>query len=963
MAERPFSLLQAAPPAISAALAEKITLEVFGVPATARYLGSHQDRNFLMTTSDGQLLLKFSNPATTIDELVAQNAAIDYLSQRATGLRMPRAIAAVDGQFVGAMTIGGVELCVRLLEFVEGEPLSGGRYLSPTIISTIGAMAASVDLLLAELVAPALERDHQWDLQRAPEVLEALLPFVTDEKLRARLQNAADHAAMTLHSVTPHLPRQLIHGDLTDDNVVALPGTGGVPDGVIDFGDLNYSWTVSELAVTVSSLLHHDGASVGSVMAAVAAYHAIRPLSLAEAEALWGLVVTRAAVLVASGHHVASTDSRNSYAAENLVHEITIFDRATAVPLAVANAVVLDTLGFERASARLPDATALIPGLEPETIVVLDFSATSPFLDAGRWLDPAAEAEITGEVLASQAAVTTRYAQARLTRSSMHDVDEPHNVVLGIDITVAEPHEVVAPWSGTIDVSGDHAQLRGHGVVLSLRGLSGAPDSGADVDAGASLGRVEGALTVSVMVDGVDVPVAVPQSLARAWDVASIDPTALIFGKAHAPEPDARLAERRDRYLAGAQEHYFEDPPTMVRGWKEHLIDEHGRVYLDGLNNVTSIGHSHPRLVESATRQWSLLNTNSRFQYPSVVDFAERLANLLPDGLDSVFFVNSGSEAVDLSLRIARSWTGRRDVLAVREAYHGWTDLSDSVSTSVADNPDALTTRPPWVHTVEAPNSYRGRYRGPEASSYAVDAVAAIESLADAGTPVGSFIAEAYYGNAGGMPLPDGYLAAVYAAVRAGGGLCVADEVQVGYGRLGQWFWGFEQQQVVPDVVAVAKAMGNGHPLGAVITTREIAEHYRSEGYFFSSSGGSPVSSVIGMTVLDVIADEELQRNALDTGAHLRSRLEELGTRHQIVGAVHGTGLYLGLELVRDRATLEPATEETLAICERLRQRGIIMQPTSDRQCVLKIKPPLCFTRESADHFVDVLDEVLTAGW
>jgi 4-aminobutyrate aminotransferase-like enzyme len=213
------------------------------------------------------------------------------------------------------------------------------------------------------------------------------------------------------------------------------------------------------------------------------------------------------------------------------------------------------------------------------------------------------------------------------------------------------------------------------------------------------------------------------------------------------------------------------------------------------------------------------------------------------------------------------------------------------------------------------------------------------------------------------MALPDGYLAAVYPAVRAAGGLCIADEVQVGYGRLGAHFWGFEQQGVVPDIVTVAKAMGNGHPLGAVITTREIAEGYRSQGYFFSSAGGSPVSCVVGATVLDIMRDEALQENARVVGAHLRQRLLELADRHELIGAVHGMGLYVGVELVRDRETLEPATEETAAICERLRELGVIMQPTSDRMCVLKIKPPLGIGTADADFFADALDRVLSEGW
>ncbi|QHC60833.1 aminotransferase class III-fold pyridoxal phosphate-dependent enzyme [Rathayibacter sp. VKM Ac-2760] len=495
----------------------------------------------------------------------------------------------------------------------------------------------------------------------------------------------------------------------------------------------------------------------------------------------------------------------------------------------------------------------------------------------------------------------------------------------------------------------------------------GAAGPGTRLAAGEPLGTARGLLRAQAAprsLDAVDLPAFASARWADAWLDVLLDPTPLLLGCAlPVPTPDPGVLARRTAHLAEAQEHYFESPPTMLRGWRQHLVDDSGRAHLDVLNNVTSIGHAHPLLVERVERQWRLLNTNSRFSYPAIGEFCERLAALLPDGLDTVLLVNSGTEAADLALRIARAWSGRYDVLAVREAYHGWSGLSDAVSTSVADNPDALATRPSWVHTLDAPNSYRGTHRGPEAHRYAPEAVARIEELAAAGTPPGGFIAETFYGNAGGIPLPDGYLAAVYPAVRALGGLCIADEVQVGYGRLGDWFWGFEQQGVVPDVVAVAKAMGNGHPLGAVVTTRAIADRYRSQGSFFSSAGGSPVSSVVGTTVLDVLAGEQLQENARTTGAHLRRRLEELAERHPLIGAVHGSGLYLGLELVRDRESLEPATAETRAICERLRERGVIVQPTSDRQCVLKIKPPLCFTVESADFFADQLDEVLTTGW
>ncbi|MDE1992046.1 MAG: aminotransferase class III-fold pyridoxal phosphate-dependent enzyme, partial [Rhizobiaceae bacterium] len=285
------------------------------------------------------------------------------------------------------------------------------------------------------------------------------------------------------------------------------------------------------------------------------------------------------------------------------------------------------------------------------------------------------------------------------------------------------------------------------------------------------------------------------------------------------------------------------------------------------------------------------------------------------------------------------------------------------VSTSIADNPQALTTRPDWVHPVVSPNTYRGPFRGPDsAPDYVADVTALLQGIDD-GDGLAGFIAEAVYGNAGGVALPRGYLADVYAAVRQRGGLCIADEVQVGYGRLGHHFWGFERQEVVPDIITIAKGMGNGHPLGAVITTREIASSLQKEGYFFSSAGGSPVSSVVGLTVLDVIRDEALQENARYIGDHLKAGLIALMERFPLIGAVHGMGLYLGVEFVRDHETLTPATEETMAICERLLDLGVIMQPTGDHLNVLKIKPPLCLSTESADFFVKAVEKTLGEGF
>ncbi|MDY0910965.1 aminotransferase [Microbacterium sp. CFBP9034] len=950
--------VQPAPPEIDESTAARIVLEEWGIRSTASALGSHQDRNFLLERAGAPpLLLKIANPSVTAAELEAQSAAAAAIADRA-GARAPRAISQ-DGTTACSVVVAGVTMQARVLEFLEGETLSG--YLSPAVVAELGALAGRVALALDDLDVPAAERVHQWDLRHAPAVLEELLPFVADPAVRARLAEAAASAWTVVEDIAGELPVQFIHGDLTDDNVVTADPVTRVPDGVIDLGDLNRTWAVGELAITVSSLLHHDGINLPAAMRAVAAYHAVRPLSEAEARVLWPLVVVRGATLVASAHHVLATDAANAYAAGNLVSERAIFGQAVSVPLPVATALVRAAIGMATPPLTVPAGSLLLPWLAAADVTTTDLSPSSPALHDGRWLEASAEEDVMSGCLGPARAAAAPFGEPRLTRSRLHDPDEPYNVALGVELRFAEPQPVAAPWPGIVEVTETGVRLRAGQVDLRLDGVRSALSPGTAVEPGELLGEADRALWVQVAQAGIDPPPFTTPGLARAWRSVVADPGSLVPGHPLArPSVDAAaLLSRRDAVFADVQEHYFDDPPIMVRGWREHLVDAEGRVYLDTLNNVTSVGHAHPRLVDAVAGQWRLLNTNSRFHYASVVEFSERLAELVPDPLDTVFLVNSGSEAVDLALRLGQAWSGRRDVLAVREGYHGWTYLTDAVSTSVADNPTALDTRPEWVHTVPAPYGPRGT----APARYAEGAVAEIERLAAAGTPVGAFVAETVFGNAGGIPLPDGYLAAIYDAVRAQGGLAVADEVQVGYGRLGEWFWGFEQQRVVPDVVTIAKAIGNGHPLGAVITTREIAERYREGGYFFSSAGGSPVSSVVGLTVLDIIRDEGLQQNAREVGGYLRDRLQQLGQRHPLLAAVHGSGFYLGPEFVRDRSTWEPATAETAAICARLRERGVIAQPTGDHQNVLKIKPPMCFSRESADALVEALDLVLTTGW
>ncbi|WP_225801727.1 aminotransferase [Streptomyces sp. NK15101] len=960
-------------PRVTPADAERIAAPYLGTGVHAEALGSQQDANFLLRDGDGAVpaVLKIANPAFGAAEIEAQDAAADLVSSAHPELRVATVLRRPDGSPCRTTvdTESGPAVA-RLLRHLPGGTLSGSRHLSPGTVAAMGTIAGKVSTALRDFRHPGLDRVLQWDPRYADRVVARLAGHIGEPDRRAAVHAATAEAWARVRQVADALPSQAVHLDLTDDNLIRRPGGPvPVPDGVIDFGDVTTSWAVGELAVSLSSMLHHDGVEPHHVLPAVRAFHAVRPLSREEAEALWPLVVLRAAGLVVSGRHQAVVDEDNAYAKAALDREWRVFEQATSLPLPVMTHLVEDATGLAGAPGRADSPPYLLfRDLAADDIALLDLSADADSMDDGAWTDSGTEARLAATALADgAAAVATRYSRARLTRAPALSAVSAATVSTGVDVWLGRATVAQAPGEGEVLVADRGRVEIAHGSrVLTLSLPSSARPllaAGASVRAGEDIAHLPSGAAVHVALRaaaGPAVPPLVRPEYAAGWLPLTADPAPLLGLATGGPAQGTDLLDRRGAVFATVQEHYYADPPRIERGWRHHLLSTDGRSYLDIVNNVTPLGHAHPRVERAVSRQLRRLNTNSRFHYASVVEFTERLAALLPEPLDTVFLVNSGSEAVDLGLRLAMGASGRHDVVALREAYHGWTYASDAVSTSLQDNPNALATRPDWVHTVDSPNSYRGRHRGADAVRYGPEAVAVIDGLAAAGRPAGAFIGETFYGNAGGVALPDGYLAQVYAAVRRHGGLAVADEVQVGYGRLGHWFWGFEQQQVVPDIVCVAKAMGNGHPLGAVITSRAVADRYREQGYFFSSTGGSPVSSVVGLTVLDALRDEDLQGNAVRVGGRLKRRLEALAGRHGIVGAVHGSGLYLGLELVRDRITLEPATEETAELCDRMLDLGVIVQPTGDHLNILKIKPPLCLDTTAADFFADMLDLALT---
>jgi 4-aminobutyrate aminotransferase-like enzyme len=575
---------------------------------------------------------------------------------------------------------------------------------------------------------------------------------------------------------------------------------------------------------------------------------------------------------------------------------------------------------------------------------------------------------------------------------------EGRTIHLGIDLFVVAGETVSAPLDGVIHSVADNARsydygptiilehrleesglvfytLYGHLARASTAGLTKGravrkgeriAAVGPDPENGGWPPHLHFQIILDLFDQAGDFPGVARPSERDVWTSFCPDPNLILgFPADELADPallPAEIIKRRREHLGPSLSLSYRRPLKIVRGFLQHLYDDAGRVYLDAVNNVPHVGHSHPRVVEAVRRQAAVLATNTRYLHDHLARYIDRLTAKLPAPLSVCYLVNSGSEANDLALRLARRFTGRDGMIVVDGAYHG------HLSSLIAISPYKFNGQggrgcPPGTFVVPMPDLYQGPFRAgdPEAGpKYARAVSEALVHAAREGRPAAAFIAESILSCGGQIVLPAGFLKESYRFVRAAGGVCIADEVQVGFGRAGSAFWAFETQAVVPDIVTMGKPIGNGFPLAAVVTTREIADAFADGMEYFNTYGGNPVACAAGLAVLDVIEGEGLQRKALDTGAYLIAGLRRLAEAAPIIGDVRGLGLFLGFELVLDPSTRARAPLQAAYLAERLREEGVLVSTDGPFRNVIKIKPPLAFDRADADLFLAVLARILS---
>ncbi|XP_066263106.1 alanine--glyoxylate aminotransferase 2-like [Euwallacea similis] len=428
---------------------------------------------------------------------------------------------------------------------------------------------------------------------------------------------------------------------------------------------------------------------------------------------------------------------------------------------------------------------------------------------------------------------------------------------------------------------------------------------------------------------------------------------------------DQTIAMRQQLIGPSCQLFFKQDPLKIVRAKAQYMYDEKGIAYLDCINNVAHVGHCHPDVVQAGSDQMALLNTNNRFLHDNIVLCAERIVNTLPDNLEVCFFVNSGSEANDLALRLAQIHTGNKDVITLEHAYHGHLTSLIDISHYKFNLPGGVGQKK-HVHLAHCPDTYRGRYRDNEYSVEEIGTLYAeeVRNLCDFATAqsggVSAFIAESLLSCGGQVIPPKNYFKQVYEHIRNAGGICIADEVQVGFGRTGKHWWAFQDYNVKPDIVTMGKPMGNGHPIACLVTTKEIAESFFNTGVeYFNTYGGNPVSCAIANAVFDTIERENLREKAIIVGEYLLDCCQVLAKKHKYIGDVRGVGLFVGIDLVEDQETRKANKECAQTVVQRMRESNILVSADGPECNVIKLKPPMVFTKENVDEVVAILDRVL----
>jgi 4-aminobutyrate aminotransferase-like enzyme/Ser/Thr protein kinase RdoA (MazF antagonist) len=986
---------------------ENIVKRLYSIEGAVTKLHGEIDFNYKIKTVDAAYLLKIAE-AKDNDVINFQVALYNHVDAIKPKISYSKILKSNHGNPVELITdSNGQSIKVRLYSWVEGLLWSEINTKNTRLRENLGKHGGLLAQTFKDFEHPFAARTFKWDLAQFQWTLNHVSLF---ENQKLEILHYFQHDFLKVQEKYKRLRKQVIHNDISDNNIVVSTDLLAHDiESIIDYGDAVHTQLINDVAIAAAYAAMQLENPLEATIEIVKGYHSTFPLHEEELFFLYVLIGIRLVISVTQSALNKIQNPENEYLQISDQDAWNLLAKWKQINPNFAHYSYRAACGFEACPQEKKvlhfiktnpfSADNLFKNNPNTRFEPIDLSIASEFL--GNYQEFNEDAIFNKKIdnLLDENPNTIfvgGYKEARgvYNTPSFKQITNDgfcyRTLHLGLDFWAVEGIAIHVPYDGEIVTVFNNAISKDYGPTIIIKHSIDSENSfytlyghlseeslsqnyiGKQVKQGdyiATLGSyaVNGNwpphLHFQIVLDllgntkNFDGVASINQ-----WNVyKSICPDPnFIFNipELNAVEKtESEIYQYRKEHLGKSLSLSYQNHLTIIRGSNVHLFDQWAQPYLDTVNNVPHVGHENPKVVTAGQKQMAVLNTNTRYLHPKIIDFTKELLKTFPPELCVVHFVNSGSEANELALRMAKTVTKQKDIIALEMGYHGNTQGCVEIS-SYKFNRKGGAGKPEHTAIVPLPDAFRGIYRGENTgNNYANHVQTEIDMLKSKNRNIAAFIAESIVSCGGQIDLPNGYLEKAYAMVRKEGGLCIADEVQVGFGRVGEQFWGFQLHNVIPDIVVLGKPIGNGHPLGAVVCTQAVAEGFANGMEYFNTFGGNPVSCAIGLAVLEEIKTKNLQQNALEVGHYLITKLKEIQKEFPLLADVRGRGLFLGIEFLEPHFV--PATDKVKYIAERMKERFILMSIDGPDNNVLKIKPPITFTKLNADFLIENLKIIL----
>ncbi len=993
--------------------AEEILFQLYGIVGQAIELPGEYDMNFkIQVNHKDSYILKISRPGEAIETLDFQQNLLQHLVNNNDGLLAPVPSLDLSDKLISEITDDfNRQRYVRLLSWIPGRMYYQVNPQRDSLRLSLGESCGKLTKALENFDHPNAHRSFEWDLAASLWTCSHLELFDSEKQ---RILGYFQNRFKKTQKGYKKLRQSVIHNDPNDHNVIVSSDLKNPKVlAAIDYGDAIYTQSINDLAITCAYGIMEQEDPLAAALAIIKGYHNNWSVLEEELAYLYDLIAMRLIITVTKSGLNKIQEPDNVYLQVSDEKAWNVLIKWEKLSADFAHFSMRGVCDFsphpqekeflnwaKKSSFNLKD---LFPSRKTKDCLNLDLSVSSKWLGHLHEFSDFDYFEFKIDKLQRahpDKIIAGGYLEPRLVYTTDaymkmgNERPESRTVHLGIDFWLPPETPVHSVLEGKVILATNDKGDKEYGGLIILKHeikdltfytLYGhlSVESALNRKVGeiikpgqyvANLGNypengnwpphLHFEIMLSMLDYETDFPGVAYKSELNVWKSLCPDPNFLFKLenlKTIPTRTNKTLISYRKEHLGKGMSMSYDEPLQMVRGMGAYLIDQFGTSYLDTVNNVAHVGHEHLSVVKAGQEQMALLNTNTRYLHQNIVELTEELLKTFPEELSVVHFVNSGSEANELALRMSKVITGHKDILASEMGYHGNTNSCVEISSYKFDGKGGSGC-PPHTHIFPIPDSFRGKYRGANSGKkYAAEVELKIKSLLNSGKAPAAFIIEPIISCGGQVELPSGFLAEAYELVRKAGGLCISDEVQVGCGRIGSSFWGFQQHHVIPDIVTIGKPLGNGHPVAAVVCTKAVADAFANGMEFFNTFGGNPVSCAIASAVLKTVKRENLQVNALEVGNFLKKQLLEIAREFTIIKDVRGQGLFLGIELTDD--ALNPLADQTAYLANRMKDLGVLMSVDGPDHNVLKIKPPMVFSKSNAEQVLYGLKKVLSEDY